>query len=176
MTGMQMFLSFLMICICGFLVLVILIQRGRGSGLAGAFGGGGGSAAFGAKTGDVLTWITVAIAVVFLCLAVALNFALDTSAPKLTAESALTIDPISVDDTTTTPVTGAGESAPVDASGLLTDTPPVGNAGDTSKTTAPAELPAGAAASPDGKPVDGSAGGSEPVDPAGSGSPDKPSP
>jgi hypothetical protein len=41
--------------------------------LAGAFGGGGGGA-FGAKTGDVFTWITVAFAGVFLLLTVLGNF------------------------------------------------------------------------------------------------------
>ena len=154
MTGMQMFLSFLMVCICGFLVLVILIQRGRGSGLAGAFGGGGGSAAFGAKTGDVLTWITVAIAMVFLCLAVTLNFVLDPTAGS-TADSALAIESVSLDDVTPPPAPGS-ESAPLDATGLLSDTPA-------------------------GQPADGAVGTSsegkpEPLDAAGSGSPDKPSP
>jgi preprotein translocase subunit SecG len=53
---------------------VILLQRGRGVGLAGAFGGAGGNTAFGAKTGDALTWITVVAAGVFLVFAVVLNY------------------------------------------------------------------------------------------------------
>ncbi len=40
MTWGQGFLTVAMISVCGFLMLVILIQRGRGSGLVGAFGGG----------------------------------------------------------------------------------------------------------------------------------------
>ena len=74
MTLGQWALAFLVVCVCLFLILVILLQRGRGGGIAGAFGGGGGSSAFGAKTGDVFTWITVAFAGIFLVLAVAGNF------------------------------------------------------------------------------------------------------
>jgi len=61
------------------LVLVILIQKPKGGGLAGAFGGGGGGgtdqAMFGARSGDVLTWITVGLFVAFLLLAISLVFA-----------------------------------------------------------------------------------------------------
>ena len=75
------FLAALSIFVCCFLMLVILLQRGRGSGLAGAFGGGGGSSAFGAKTGDVFTWITVVVAAVFVLLNILANYAFDES-PK----------------------------------------------------------------------------------------------
>ncbi len=53
---------------------VILLQRGRGVGLAGAFGGVGGHTAFGAKTGDFLTWATIVIASIFLGYVVILNY------------------------------------------------------------------------------------------------------
>ena len=53
------------------LILLVLIQKGRGGGLAGAFGGGGGSTAFGAKTGDVLTWATSILFGIFVFTAVA---------------------------------------------------------------------------------------------------------
>lgn len=60
--------------VCVLLIVVILLQRGRGGGLAGAFGGAGGHSAFGAKTGDVFTWVTVALTGVFLLLAIVANF------------------------------------------------------------------------------------------------------
>ncbi len=64
--------AFLIIAVV--LILVILVQRGRGGGLIGAFGGPGGSSAFGAKTGDVFTVITVILATLFLVIACLLAF------------------------------------------------------------------------------------------------------
>ncbi|MFN0137250.1 MAG: preprotein translocase subunit SecG [Phycisphaerae bacterium] len=68
-------LAFLFAFMALILMVVILLQRGRGVGLAGAFGGAGGQAAFGAKTGDVLTWATIVLAAIFLLYTVGLNFA-----------------------------------------------------------------------------------------------------
>ena len=62
------------IFVCFILTLLNLIQKGRGGGLSGAFGGGGGgNTAFGAKTGDVLTWTTSIVFGIFLLLAIVLN-------------------------------------------------------------------------------------------------------
>ena len=52
------------------LILLVLIQKGRGGGLSGAFGGAGANSLMGTKTGDFLTWVTIALVVVFLFLAV----------------------------------------------------------------------------------------------------------
>ena len=53
---------------CVFLVVVVLLQSGKDAGLSGAFGlGGGGQTIFGARAGDVLAKVTVAIAVTFIC-------------------------------------------------------------------------------------------------------------
>ena len=72
MTWLHYFLAAAIVFVCMLLVIIILLQKGRGGGLSGAFGGGGGSgSAFGAKTGDVFTWITVA----FVCLYFLLNIA-----------------------------------------------------------------------------------------------------
>ena len=70
-----LFISFL-------LILIVLIQKGRGGGLSGAFGGSGGNTAFGAKTGDVLTWATSVIFALFVILAVVLNLVCDNMGPK----------------------------------------------------------------------------------------------
>ncbi|MHC4674979.1 MAG: preprotein translocase subunit SecG [Planctomycetota bacterium] len=69
-TFFQAFISVLFILICVFLMIVILLQKGRGGGLSGAFGGVGGHSAFGAKTGDVFTWITVALTFLFVLVAI----------------------------------------------------------------------------------------------------------
>jgi len=71
----QLMLSTLFVVVCVLPMLIVLIQKGRGGGLSGAFGGVGGHSAFGAKTGDVFTWITVGLAAAFILLAVVLNFA-----------------------------------------------------------------------------------------------------
>lgn len=81
---------FLVLCI--FLVLLILIQKGRGGGLTSAFGGAGGHTAFGAKTGDVLTWATSIVFGLFLVMAIALNLLADavhhrTVSPQVPAVS-----------------------------------------------------------------------------------------
>lgn len=67
-------LATLFASICILLILVILLQRGRGSGLAGAFGGAGGSSHLGAKTGDVLTLVTLGLALVYVGLAISMNW------------------------------------------------------------------------------------------------------
>lgn len=54
------------------LVLVILLQKGRGGGLSSAFAGGVASGILGSKTGDFLTWVTIALVSMFLILAVVL--------------------------------------------------------------------------------------------------------
>ena len=57
------------VLICVLLILIILLQKGRGGGLAGAFGGAGGYSAFGAKTGDYFTWMTIGLAALFVIVA-----------------------------------------------------------------------------------------------------------
>jgi preprotein translocase subunit SecG len=68
------------------MILIVLIQKPQGGGLSGAFGassdgGGSGQTAFGAKTGDVLTTLTIAIFVIFLVSAAGLNFLIRPPAP-----------------------------------------------------------------------------------------------
>jgi len=52
------------------LVLIVLIQKGKGGGLGGAFGGAMAGGILGSKTGDFLTWLTIALVGLFLTLAV----------------------------------------------------------------------------------------------------------
>jgi preprotein translocase subunit SecG len=69
-------LTVLFIVACVFLVLTVLIQKPQGGGLAGAFGGGAGGSgqtAFGTKTGDALTVLTIIVFCIFLLFAIVLN-------------------------------------------------------------------------------------------------------
>ena len=60
--------------VCVLLIILVLLQKGRGGGLSAAFGGAGGQSAFGSKTGDVFTWVTIVAAGVFLLLAIASSY------------------------------------------------------------------------------------------------------
>ncbi len=103
----QWILAVLLLAVCCFLILVVLIQRGRGGGLAGAFGGAGGSSAFGAKTGDVFTWITVGVATLFVVLNVLSNYAFDQSPQPIEATPATATPPtpVTATDGTGEPIT-----------------------------------------------------------------------
>ena len=61
------------IFVCVGLILIILLQKGRGGGLGSAFGGGGAGSLLGTKTGDFLTWVTIALVAGFLVLAVLMS-------------------------------------------------------------------------------------------------------
>ena len=76
------------------LILLILIQKGRGGGLSSAFGGSGGSTAFGAKTGDVLTWATSIVFGVFVVLAVTLDLVVNAQYASKPAATAMTPTPV----------------------------------------------------------------------------------
>ncbi len=119
---------------CSFMILVVLIQRPKGGGLAGAFGGVGGAqqTAFGAKVGDVLTWVTVGFFVLFLSLAMGLTW-------KIKAEQQLAPPP---GTTATTPTGGDAE-------------PP----GTVPEAPGPSDDAAGGAASPADQDSAGAAGG-----------------
>ena len=69
-------LSFGLLTISLFMILLVLVQRGRGGGLAGAFGGLGGQSAFGTRAGDIFTKITIVVAVLFVVVAAVLGIAM----------------------------------------------------------------------------------------------------
>lgn len=103
--------------ICLFLIVIILLQKGRGGGLAGAFGGAGGHSAFGAKTGDVFTWITVGLTFLFFVMAVVGNYVfvpdpLTTPAPPVIEQQA-----------TEDNASPSGESAQPDSAGGTSSQP-----------------------------------------------------
>jgi preprotein translocase subunit SecG len=71
---MTTLVGILLILVCFLLIFIVLLQKGRGGGLSGAFGGAGGHSAFGSKTGDVFTWITGGLVLLFIALAVVANW------------------------------------------------------------------------------------------------------
>jgi len=77
-----LFVLFFLTCIL--LILIVLLQKGRGGGLSGAFGGAG-SSAFGARTGDFLTWVTIVLTVMFLLLAIVTSLAFRPTATDVAA-------------------------------------------------------------------------------------------
>ncbi len=66
----------LFVVISVMMMLIVLIQRPQGGGLSEAFGSasGSGHTAFGAKTGDALTFATIFVFVLFIGFAVGLNY------------------------------------------------------------------------------------------------------
>jgi preprotein translocase subunit SecG len=108
-------LAFFFAVLAVLLMIVILLQRGKGVGLAGAFGGAGGGTAFGAKTGDVLTWVTVVGAVCLLSYTVVLNFVFVPTGPDLQPTPAIQPDPAAAPGampTTPAPTTPAPTTPP----------------------------------------------------------------
>ncbi len=164
MSGMQTLLAWLTILVCGLLMLVIMLQRGRGGGLAGAFGGGGGSSAFGAKTGDVFTWITVVVALVFLLLTVASNYAFDQSAKAVTAAAVTAGDDAGAEpQSTDAPATKTITLEPTSVGTLQPTTDGAGKDQGDAKTETAAPKPV---------PVEGGPKGEDwKADPAGDGTP-----
>jgi preprotein translocase subunit SecG len=84
------FLYVLFMFLALILILLVLIQKGRGGGLSSAFGGGGGNTAFGAKTGDVLTWSTSIVFGVFMLVAVGLNLVANARQQRMNEQSVAT--------------------------------------------------------------------------------------
>ncbi|MDO8540379.1 MAG: preprotein translocase subunit SecG [Opitutaceae bacterium] len=65
-------LTFVLILVSFFLVMVVLMQKSKDGGIGAALGGGAAEAAFGAETANVLTRATKYSAIVFFVLAFAL--------------------------------------------------------------------------------------------------------
>jgi preprotein translocase subunit SecG len=90
------------------LILVVLVQKGKGGGLSGAFAGGMASGILGSKTGDVLTWITISVASLFIIVALVLD---RWWKPTASGPESRTAAPITSTDT------GQDQPAPADQQG-----------------------------------------------------------
>jgi len=145
-------LMVLWVAIALLLVMIVLIQKAKGGGLSSAFGGMGASSLLGTKTGDVLTWVTISLAAVFLALgAVLVKFyrpsePTDLRNPPATAP--LTTTP-GAGDATTTPAADAPAAGAVDSAAApqpATTTPVEIPVTPAQPAPAPAETPAAPAA------------------------------
>ncbi|MCB9838121.1 MAG: preprotein translocase subunit SecG [Phycisphaeraceae bacterium] len=137
------------------MILVVLIQRPQGGGLSGAFGAGGGSAgqtAFGARTGDALTISTITIFVLYLLVAIALNWVIVPPTVEQTNATVTSDNPpqSQVDESTSIPA-----PAPADAEQTPADASPQPDA-DTTQGPAPEPTPA---QDQGDQPEDGASGG-----------------
>jgi preprotein translocase subunit SecG len=70
--ALEILLKIVIVLTSLFMIGLVLIQRGKGGGLAGAFGAAGGSSAFGTKSGDVFTRITIYTGLAWVCMAMLL--------------------------------------------------------------------------------------------------------
>src|SRR3954468_17363006 len=71
---MTTFLSIVHVCVCIFLILVVLLQQGRGGGLGGAFGGTTQQVFGGRGAGNFMTRLTWGCAMVFILTSVSLAY------------------------------------------------------------------------------------------------------
>ncbi len=134
----------LFLFVCVILVLAVLIQKPQGGGLASAFGGGAsaGQTAFGTKTGDALTVVTISVFTLYLLLAIVLNYA---AQPQV-------ISPEPQAEGTSVPADGAtppaeGTTPPADGAATPAGTAPEAPASAPATTPeAPATPPAAPAA------------------------------
>jgi preprotein translocase subunit SecG len=159
-------LMVLFLIICGLVILTVLVQRPQGGGLAGAFGGGSGSGqtAFGTKTGDALTVLTISMFVVYLLAAILLNYGIkaaanpDVAVPSVAAPntepapSPLTAPATGTPDTTTPPAPAPAEGAAAPASTPAT-TPATAPPATAPDSSAPQTPPAAPAAEPSATPA-----------------------
>lgn len=132
-------LTFILILVSLFLVLVVLAQKSKDGGMGAALGGGAAEAAFGAETGNVLSKSTIYAAITFFVLAFGLylgriyerkhaNLAAGNALPNIAAPAA----PAAAAPATTAPAAGA-PAVNVPAATAPADAP--------AATPAPAETP-----------------------------------
>lgn len=121
--------------ICLLMILIILAQKPRGGGLSGAFGGAGGAStqtAFGAKTGDVMTWATIVLFALFIGTAMGLTWATlpdtEPATPALPVDASDATDAAAADaasETVNQAVDAGAASVPSETSSATPATPVV---------------------------------------------------
>jgi preprotein translocase subunit SecG len=126
-------LTFILILVSIFLVLVVLMQKSKDGGIGAALGGGATEAAFGADTTNVLTQATKYSAILFFVLAFALYLGRLHERAHGTTGGGRALPNISVPAAPATPAPAAGGAATAPVTGI----PPV----SLPSTTPPATTP-----------------------------------
>lgn len=121
-------LTFVLILVSLFLILVVLAQKSKDGGMGAAFGGGAAEAAFGAETNNVLSKSTIYSAVLFFVLAFLLYLGRIYERSHASAAAGNALPSISM-PATPAPVTPSGTTAPISLPAASTST---------TTTTAPA--------------------------------------
>jgi preprotein translocase subunit SecG len=133
-------LSLLFVLVSVLMMLIILVQKPKGGGLSGAFGGAGGGStqsAFGARTGDVLTWATVVFFVLFILIAMGLTWTINPEQERLQRQAARNAAvPVATPDDGDEEV--AEESGPTADEVVERSTPPLPETGSNGEEPAPA--------------------------------------
>lgn len=127
--------TFLLIVISVILVLIVLAQRPQGGGLASAFGGAGGGGsdtAFGGRTGDVLTYATIAAFICYVLVAIMLNIfdnrLLETNVDAITTAEQSAQSPVPLEALENVPVTVTPGAGPIPADAANTaELAPIGS-------------------------------------------------
>ena len=142
-------LMLLFIAVAVIMILIILIQRPTGGGLSGAFGassGGSGQTAFGAKTGDALTMMTIGTFIVFILTSILLVY---TSRPPAATPASATAAPVGeqapaegVSEAPPLVEIDPGPATPAEPDGDGVDQTPAATAGDDEPETGASEPPA----------------------------------
>jgi preprotein translocase subunit SecG len=131
-------LTFVLILVSLFLVMIVLMQKTKDGGMGAALGGGAAEAAFGADTGNVLSKSTIYAAIAFFVLAFLLYLGrIYERTNGRGGEGALPVITAPAAPATTAPATTGPAGAGVTLPGSATTTPAAAPA-----TTTPAPAPA----------------------------------
>ena len=129
---MTTLLTLIHITVCGFLILVVLLQQGKGQDFASTFGGGGSQAAFGARgSATILTRLTTVAAVLFMITSMTLTILVSQPGTG----SVITEDVVPAPAPVTAPVPAAAAPAANQAA------PPTGETGAGGLAPAAGEAP-----------------------------------
>jgi len=145
-------LTFILILVSLFLVLVVLAQKSKDGGMGAALGGGAAEAAFGAETSNVLSKSTIYAAILFFILAFVLYLGRIYERKHLAAGAGGALPTIAMPATPAAPAGTTGTPASTIAVPKSAPATTAPTSAATTPAPAPANPPASAPAEPARKP------------------------